>query len=133
MLRSLKIKDFMSRDVLTLHPDIRVLDAVQLLIKKGYSGAPVLDKHGRLIGFFSERDYLREAVQAYYHGEPGGLVKDHMSTKPEHIEADQSILTVAELFVSSRFQRYPVLDNGRLVGIVSRYDIMQALAKHYPL
>ena len=55
-----------------------------------------------------------------------------MSTKPEHIESDQSILTVAELFVSSRFQRYPVLDNGRLVGIISRADIMQALAKHYP-
>jgi CBS domain-containing protein len=132
MLRSLKINDFMSRDVLALGPDMKVLDAVQLLIKKGYSGAPVLDKHGRLIGIFTERDYLREAVQAYYHGEPGGLVKEHMSTKPQHVDADQSILTVAELFIGSPFQRYPVLDNGRLVGIISRYDIMQALAKHYP-
>lgn len=132
MLRSLKIKDYMSKDLLVLSPEMEVLRAVHLLLKNRLSGAPVLDKHGRVVGIFTERDSMEEALKAFYHGEPGGFVGDHMRRKPECVGPDQSVLTLAETFISSGFQRYPVVDNGRLVGVISRTDIMRAMAEHYP-
>ena len=132
MLRSLKIKDYMSKDLLVLSPEMEVLRAVHLLLKNRLSGAPVLDKHGRVVGIFTERDCMEEALKSLYHGEPGGLVGDHMRAKPDCVGSEQSVLTMAEMFIKGNFQRYPVIDNGRLVGVISRTDIMRALAEHYP-
>ncbi len=132
MKRSMQIQDYMQRDFLTLDPDMDVLRAMQLLIKKDISGAPVLDRHGRLVGILTERDCMQVALQGYYHGEPGGQVKKHMSPDPEYVSPDKSILTMAEMFINGRFQRYPVVDNGRLVGVIARWDVMRALAEFYP-
>jgi len=132
MKRSMQIQNYMNKDMLTLSPEMEILRAGQLLIKSGLSGAPVLDEHGRLVGMLTERDYMQVALQGYYHGEPGGLVKKHMSRNPEFVSPDQSILTLAEMFIQGRFQRYPVVDNGRLVGVISRQDVMRALAEYYP-
>ena len=132
MKRSIKIQDYMQKDSLTLDSEMDVLRATQLLIKSDISGAPVLDRHGRLVGILTERDCMRVALQGYYHGEPGGLVKKHMSPDPEYVSPDKSILTVAEMFIKGRFQRYPVVDNGRLVGVIARWDVMRALSEYYP-
>jgi CBS domain-containing protein len=128
----MQIQDYMQKNFLTLDPDMDVLRATQLLIKSRISGAPVLDKHGRLVGILTERDCMQVALQGYYHGEPGGLVKKHMSPDPEFVSPDKSILTLAEMFIQGRFQRYPVVDNGRLVGVIARWDVMRALAEYYP-
>jgi CBS domain-containing protein len=56
-----------------------------------------------------------------------------MSPDPEYVSPDESILTVAEMFIKGRFQRYPVVDNGRLVGVIARRDVMGALAEYYPV
>ena len=132
MKRSIKIQDYMQKDSLTLDSEMDVLRATQLLIKSDISGAPVLDKYGRLVGMLTERDCMQVALQGYYHGEPGGLVKKHMSPDPEFVSPEQSILTLAEMFISGRFQRYPVVDNGRLVGMIARWDVMRALSEYYP-
>jgi len=132
MKRSMQIQDYMQKDFLTLDPDMDVLRATQLLIKHDISGAPVLDRHGRLVGILTERDCMQVALQGYYHGEPGGQVKKHMSPDPEYVSPDKSILTMAEMFINGRFQRYPVVDNGRLVGVIARWDVMRALAEFYP-
>lgn len=132
MLRSVFVKDHMTKNPLTLAPDMEIRKATHLLIEKDVSGAPVLDKHGRLVGVLTERDCMRVAMQAAYHGEPGGLVKDYMSENPQWIGPEQSVLTVADLFINGRFHRYPVVDNGRLVGVISRRDVMQAVGKYYP-
>jgi CBS domain-containing protein len=55
-----------------------------------------------------------------------------MSPDPEYVSPDKSILTLAEMFIQGRFQRYPVVDNGRLVGVIARWDVMRALAEYYP-
>ena len=132
MKRSMKIQDYMQKDCLTLDSEMDVLRATQMLIKSDISGAPVLDKYGRLVGMLTERDCMQVALQGYYHGEPGGLVKKHMSPDPEFVSPEQSILTLAEMFISGRFQRYPVVDNGRLVGMIARWDVMRALSEYYP-
>ena len=132
MNRSMQIHDYMQKDFLALDSEMDVLRATQMLIKADISGAPVLDKHGRLVGILTERDCMQVALQGYYHGEPGGKVSRHMSPDPEHVSPDKSILTLADMFINGRFQRYPVVDNGRLVGVIARWDIMRALAEYYP-
>jgi len=131
MLRSVLVKDHMTRNVATLSPDMEIARAVQFLIARDVSGAPVLDAHGRLVGILTERDCMEKAMQADYHAQPGGLVSDCMSPDPEFVTPDESVLTLAEKFIKGRFHRYPVVDQGRLVGIISRRDVMRALGKYY--
>jgi CBS domain-containing protein len=128
----MQVADYMKKDFLTLDPEMEILRAAKLLVKLDISGAPVLDKHGRLVGMLTERDCMQVALQGYYHGEPGGVVKNHMSANPEYVSPDKSILTLAEMFINGRFQRYPVVDNGRVVGVIARWDVMRALSSFYP-
>jgi len=133
MSRSVVVRDHMTENVATLSPEMEIARAVHFLIVNDISGAPVLDRHGRLVGILTERDCLRVAMLADYHGMPAGLVEDYMSTKPESVEPGQSILDLAERFIEGRYHRYPVVDNGRLVGIISRRDVMRAMGEHYPI
>lgn len=132
MLRSVVVKDHMTKNVVILAPDMEIAHAAQYLIAHDISGAPVLDEHGRLVGILTERDCMRVAMQSDYHGTPGGLVSDFMSADPQSVEPEESILTLADLFINGRFHRYPVVDNGRLVGVISRRDVMRAMGQHYP-
>jgi len=127
------VKDHMSKNVVTLQPETEILRAAHILITEDISGAPVLDRHGRLVGMLTERDCMRVAMQADYHGTPGGLVEDHMSADPKSVGPEDSILDLAQMFINGRFHRYPVVDNGRLVGVISRRDVMRAMGGHYPL
>lgn len=133
MTRSMRVRDHMTTDVVTLHPQTDILRAVHTLIKNDISGAPVLDDHGRLVGILTERDCLRVALDGGYHGEPEGLVKDFMSADPQCVSPDESILELASRFIQGRFHRYPVVDHGRLVGVIARRDVMRALGAHYPV
>ena len=133
MPRSMLVKDHMATKVVTLHPEMEILRAAHVLISCDISGAPVLDQHGRLIGVLTERDCMRVALHAGYHGEPGGLVRDYMTPDPVAVSPDDTILELAERFINARFRRYPVLDGGRLVGVISRRDVMRAMGQHYPM
>jgi len=127
------VKDHMTKQVVTLNPDMEILHATHCLIAHDISGAPVLDDHGRLVGVLTERDCMNVAMQGDYHGTPAGLVKDFMSADPQSVSPEDSILDLADRFINGRFHRYPVVDGGRLVGLISRRDVMRAMGKHYPL
>ena len=132
MPRSMLVKDHMVKNVITLDPEMEILQATQILLREDISGAPVLDKHGRLVGVLTERDSMRVTLHAGYHGAPGGLVSDYMSPAPLTVSPDDTIVDVAEKFVNERYRRYPVVDGGRLVGIISRREVMRAMGQHYP-
>ena len=132
MSRSMLVKDHMVSEVVTLHPEMEILRASQILIRSDVSGAPVLDRHGRLVGILSERDCLEVVLHAGYHGHPGGLVGDYMSKDPVAVTTEDTILELAERFIREEFRRYPVVDGGRLVGVISRRDVMRAMGAHYP-
>lgn len=133
MMRSMRVEDYMTKNVLTLNPETEILRAIQMLIKHDISGAPVIDVHGRLVGLLTERDCMTVAMQADYYGVPGGLVKEYMSSNPHSVASGESILNLADLFIKGRFHRYPVLDNGRLTGIISRRDVMRAMGNYFPV
>ena len=129
-MKSVLVKDYMTREVISVSPDVEITAATECLIEHDISGAPVLDEHGRLAGILTERDCMKVALHAGYHDVPYGLVRDYMTPGPESGTPEQSVLTLAEKFIHGRFRRYPVVDNGRLVGIISRRDVLRALSKH---
>lgn len=127
MLRKIKVSEYMAANLITFKPDMEMRLAIEHLVDKRISGAPVVDDHGNLVGVLSEQDCVKMALTAGYHGDLGGLVKEFMSPKVTTIDADTSILDLAQLFIDAPFRRYPVLQNGRLVGQISRRDVLRAL------
>lgn len=117
----------MTSEVITITPEMDIHLAIKLLVDKKISGTPVIDDKGDLAGMLSTRDCLKVAFNASYHQDSGGRVADYMSEKVETIDADTDIIEVVELFLKSRYRRFPVLENGRLVGLISRYDALAAI------
>jgi len=121
------VKDYMTRSVITFRPDTDVLDAVHELVTNRIAGAPVVDAAGNLVGMLSELDCMKVALQAGYHGHWGGPVSDFMTTDTQTVDGEMSIVDLAQHFVDTRFRRFPVVDGNRLVGQISRRDVLRAL------
>ncbi|MDX1570793.1 MAG: CBS domain-containing protein [Xanthomonadales bacterium] len=126
-MKSIKVKDFMAAAVITLHPDQKVLDAIHTLVTNRISGAPVVDDTGDLVGVLSERDCLQLTLHTGYHGEESGLVRDYMATQVESVDPTTNIVDIAHLFMTKPYRRYPVVRNNRVVGVISRRDVLRCL------
>ena len=129
MLKSLLVKDYMTADPLAFKPDMDVLTAVHQLLAHQLSGAPVVDGKGLLVGFFSEKDALKVALNASYYEQPGGPVGDFMTRHVDSLLDNSSMADAVERFVSQPYRCYPVVADGRLVGQLSRSDALKALEK----
>jgi predicted transcriptional regulator len=126
-LRDISVREFMSASLVTFSPDTSIFEAIRKLVRAGVSGAPVVDQLSNIIGILSEKDCMKVALNAAYHDEMGGKVEDFMSRSPVTVEADTSILEVAQMFFTSPYKRYPVVHNQRLVGQISRSDVLKAI------
>ncbi len=126
-----RVEDFMTKDVVVAHPEMEAYDAILLLLKHKISGMPVVDDRGEVVGIISERDCLKTQVNAQYHELPTAFVKDLMSTDPKTITPHTEIMEVAEVFLASGFRRLPVLDEGRMVGLVSRRDVLRVIKEFH--
>lgn len=126
-LKSCLVKDYMAKTLVTFKPDTDVLDAVHVLVSKRIAGAPVVDDEGNLLGMLSELDCLKVALQAGYHSQVGGPVREYMSTGVETVDAEMSIVDLAQRFLDTSFRRYPVMERNRLIGQISRRDVLRAL------
>jgi CBS domain-containing protein len=127
IIKSVVVKDYMAKSLVTFKPETDVLDAVHELVKHRIAGAPVVDDAGNLVGMLSELDCLNVALQAGYHGDWGGPVSDYMSDGVKTVDAEMSIIDLAQLFLESKFRRFPVVDRNRLIGQISRRDVLRAL------
>ena len=127
MAQNILVKDYMSRRLVTLKRETEIMQAVAILIKNDIAGAPVVDDDGRLVGILTEKDCMKVVLNAAYHSEYGGVVGDFMSTDIEVLEPNLSIVDAARHFLARRYHRYPVLDDGVLVGQISRRDLLRAL------
>ena len=115
----------MAVELITFTPRSSVLDAMSLFLERGISGAPVVD-HGVLVGVLSEVDLIEVVVQDSYYNENVGIVADFMQSEVEWVEPDMDIFTLAQRFAKRHRRRYPVLENGQLVGQISRRDVLRA-------
>ena len=126
MQPTLKVADYMAKDLVTVHPDTNIYEAIVLLLKHQISGMPVVDEAGKLVGLLSEADCMETFVDAQYHELPNAHVKDLMSTELQTVDPQKDILQVAKTFLNHRLRRLPVLEGGRLVGQISRRDVLRA-------
>ena len=125
------VEAYMATELVTVAPGDDIVDAMRVLLDKRLSGAPVVDGDGRLVGVLSKKDCLKIVYNTAYHQDWGGTVSQYMSREVEHIDAGSSILDAAEKFLESHFRRFPVLRDGRLVGQISRSDILRAIDEIY--
>ncbi len=119
--------DYMTRTLTQFLPEENIHAAAKILLDQRISGAPVIDESGQLVGVLSKKDCLQVVYNASYHKDWGGRVDEYMSREVHTIESGTDIVTVADLFVESNFRRFPVMENGQMVGQISRQDILRAL------
>ena len=115
------VRELMSSDLLTVEPNIPVLEVVQAMVKRNVGAVLVLDA-GRLAGIMTERDLLRAVARGL--GEDT-VVGDHMTPHPETIAPDDTSEHAVVLMIHGGFRHLPVLEGGRIVGIVSIRDLMR--------
>ena len=128
---SATIADYMSTEMVSFSPNDDIIEAMRRLLHWQLSGAPVIDEAGQMVGILSQKDCLAIVYNAAYHQDCSGQVSQYMSRDVEHIDANCSIVDAAEKFLHSSFRRFPVLRDGKLVGLVSRHDILLALDELY--
>ena len=122
------IKDVMATKLITFSPETLIGSAIQSFLENKISGAPVVDEKGNLVGMLSEKDCLWTLLESSYYNNLSGYVKDYMSTELTTINLYDSLSEVAQKFLDLRFRRFPVLENGRLVGQISRRDVLKAVS-----
>ena len=126
-LKSCLVRDYMAGSIVSFKPETDVLDAIHELVRHRIAGAPVVNDQGELVGMLSELDCLKVSLNAGYYGDWGGPVSDFMTPDVETVDADTNIVDLAQKFVDCGFRRFPVLRNNRLVGQISRRDVLRAL------
>lgn len=119
-------KDIMTKDVITVSPTATVKNLAKILMQNQISGAPVADKKGKILGVVSEADIVAKK---------GKQVRDIMSKHVVGVTDDTPVEKIASVMANHKINRLPVLRGQKLVGIVSRADIVGAIAmgKHIAL
>jgi CBS-domain-containing membrane protein len=146
----MRAAEVMTRDVATVHPETHDRGyAIQLMLDRRVSGVPVVDSHGAIVGIMSEGDLLRRVELGTEHRRPAWLtflrgpdreavdyvrthtlrVEDVMTRKPDTVDENAPLDEVVAHMTHRHVRRLPVVANGRLVGIVSRADLVRALGQ----
>lgn len=118
------VKDIMTREIVTISPEASIRDATDLLLERRVSGLPVVDGARRLVGILTEFALL---AIAYDSNVSNDLVVQHMTTDVLTVNLDDPVNKVADTFILHRVRRLPVTEDGRLVGLVARRDVLKAL------
>jgi CBS domain-containing protein len=124
MSKKLKARDVMHPDPITVRPETPIAAAIRLLIEHRISGLPVVDPRQRIVGMITEKDMLRVLYE-----ESGTLnaVSDLMTTRLRVFQADDPLEQVVDCLMANHFRRVPVIDGERLVGLISRADLMETI------
>ena len=123
------VNSCMSANLVTLNPDMDVMEAVQILTERGIPGAPVVDDLGNLVGLLAEKDCLEAVLKASYYEEWGGRVSEYMQTEVRTINAATSVIDATRLFIETSLRGFPVMDDNRVVGQLNRSDLLKALIR----
>ncbi len=127
MLKIIKVSQYMTKDLICFSPGTALANAIETLLQNKISGAPVVDAQGQLVGMLSEGDCLKGILTGSYFEEAGVRVGDVMSEALYTLDVDTDIVKAAECFVERGLRRLPVLEEGRLVGQISRRDVLRAV------
>jgi len=119
----LKAKDIMTKNVVYVKKETPIYEVVELLAKHNISGIPVVRDDMILIGILSEKDIL--SLFYAHKDDEDKTVNDFMTQPAIHFDEDESLLDVCDCLMNNFFRRVPVTSHGKLVGIVTRRDVLQ--------
>jgi len=122
----LKAKDVMTTGVITARKNAPVQDAIQALIDNNITGLPVVDNEMNVVGIITEKDMLK---LLYDLETDGGRVEEFMTEATKSFDEDDDLIDVCNCFIQNPFRRVPILSEGKLVGIISRADIIEYILK----
>jgi len=127
MTEPLKARHYMNIGLVTLKPNHNIYDAMRVFLTHNISGAPVVDQTGIVVGILTEKNCFRASLKCWGRGKKGGQVREYMTRGIKSIDADDDIEEVIEVFRTSNYRRFPVLEGEELVGLISRRDVLRAL------
>ncbi len=124
----INVSDYMTRKLIVFSPDQSVLEVMNILIKHKISGGPVVNENQELVGIISEGDCIKQISDSRYYNQPmeNISVREHMATDVDTVEGDMNIFDAAEKFLKSKHRRFPILEDGKIVGQISQKDILKA-------
>lgn len=119
-------RDIMTRRVITVTPDQDLFEVIGLLVKNKISGAPVVDRNGFYLGVFSEKSSISLLMDAVERGTPTNRIEGFIDRDAATVSPGTGLLTIAQMLMSTTYRRMPVLEHNRVIGLISRRDVLKA-------
>lgn len=129
MLRTIRVADYMHKGILAVHADTDIGHVVDFLLEHHLSGCPVIDQQNHLLGFISEQDCIKSLISSSYYGDDSEPASSLMSTEILSVGPDDSIFDLAQRMQSDKPKNYPVVEAGKLLGMITRHDVLHAIAQ----
>ncbi|MGM0635712.1 MAG: CBS domain-containing protein [Bacteroidota bacterium] len=120
------VKDVMNTKPISFTEDMRLIDAMKIIITNKISGGPVINSNKEVVGVLSEGDCIKQISDSRYYNMPmeNLSVGKNMSRQVETIDSEMNIFDAANKFLTLRRRRFPVVQYGKLIGMVSQKDIL---------
>jgi CBS domain-containing protein len=125
------VSDFMDNSFATVEPDTPMHKAIKLLVKKKLTGVLVVDAEKNLFGVLSEKDCLKILLRHGFDRLPDDVVGSYMHPVPQTVESSLDIIRASQIFLENPFRRLAVVDEGKLVGQITRRDIVKKMDKYF--
>lgn len=127
----ISVKDYMTVNLVTFRENENIMDVMEKLIKHGISGGCVVNDKMELLGMISEGDCMKQISDSRYYNMPMTdlTVGKRMVKNVETIDGNMNVLEAARKFTELKFRRFPIVENGRLVGQISQRDVLNAAIK----
>ena len=123
-----RVKDFMTRKLVTFKPEQSIYEVIKYLTKYRISGGPVVNEKNELIGIISETDCIKQISESRYYNMPltARTVENYMIRDVDTIDGEMNVFDAANKFLSAKRRRFPIVEDGKLVGQISQKDILKA-------
>jgi CBS domain-containing protein len=127
----LKVSDYMTTKLITFTPNQSIESVMQAIIKHRISGGPVVNEKNELVGVISEGDCIKQISESRYYNMPmqDQTIEKHMAVNVETIDGNMNIFDAANKFLDAKRRRFPIVENGKLVGQISQKDVLKAAMK----
>lgn len=126
-MHSILVKDYMQPATHAISVNANTAEVVGRLLKSGLTGVPVIDEREAVVGFISEQDCIKEMLNDAFFCEEPASVRKLMTETVLTVTANTSIVELAQTMMREKPKNYPVVSDGKLVGIITRRHVLQAL------
>ncbi|RMA65871.1 CBS domain-containing protein [Ulvibacter antarcticus] len=128
---NITVADYMTRNLITFRADQTVMEVMTILINKKISGGPVVNDKYELVGIISEGDCMKQISESRYYNQPmeDVTVEKHMAKNVDTIDGNMNVFDAANKFLESKHRRFPIVEDGKLVGQISQKDVLIAALK----